>query len=206
MAEKIIRRRRKRKRKKTGRACYWTKGRCRKEAKKFKTRTDFNKYASWAYRVAKKNGWLEEYHWLEITNHKWNDESVMEVAKKYTNRKAFRHGDRGAFNYAQRNGLLDKMTWFVPWNKETEQFQYDIKKKVVNLLLTAGVAKTKEWLFIESGKSDVYTEDQCKILKRWSESVNDRWGAWKKHCWYAFPDVWYKNGYDPFDEGFNIKP
>lgn len=39
---------------------YWDKGRCKKEANKYKTRTDFRINSSSAYSSARTNGWLNE--------------------------------------------------------------------------------------------------------------------------------------------------
>ena len=40
---------------------YWTKERCKKEAKKYNTRSNFEKGSGGAYGAAHKKGWLEEY-------------------------------------------------------------------------------------------------------------------------------------------------
>lgn len=47
-------------------AGFWTKDRCIEESKKYKTMKDFRKNCSnSAYKASKKNGWLDEFTWLE---------------------------------------------------------------------------------------------------------------------------------------------
>lgn len=47
---------------------YWTKKRCEQEAKKYKSKTEYKKNAAGAYESSRKNGWLNDYYWLENKN------------------------------------------------------------------------------------------------------------------------------------------
>lgn len=47
---------------------YWTKEKCEKESRKYQTRSEFKEKSSGAYESSRKNGWLNEYTWLENKN------------------------------------------------------------------------------------------------------------------------------------------
>lgn len=44
---------------------YWTEETCREESKKYKSRTEFSKYADTAYKLSKKNEWIDSYTWIK---------------------------------------------------------------------------------------------------------------------------------------------
>ena len=46
----------------------WNYDTCFEEAKKYKTRSEFCKGNSGAYKVAHKNGWMNDYTWLKKRN------------------------------------------------------------------------------------------------------------------------------------------
>jgi hypothetical protein len=48
----------------------WNYNSCYKEAQKYHTLKDFRKKSPTAYIAALKNGWKNEYTWLETINHK----------------------------------------------------------------------------------------------------------------------------------------
>ena len=207
MPEVIKKRKKKRKQWNRSKPRYWTKGRCREVAKRCKTLSEFKIKYRGAYASAAKNGWLEEYTWLEL---KWSirtDESVMERARKYVSRFEFYKEDESAWRYALKHDLLDKMDWFIDTSSdEFKQWMYGMRGKIYNLLISLGVSATREWLFIESGKEDVYSEDQRKLLKRWSEKVTENWATFKKHVWWNYPDMDYRKGNTPGDDSLHIKP
>lgn len=47
---------------------HWNKENCEKESHKYKTRSEFKEKSSGAYEAARKNGWLNDYIWLENKN------------------------------------------------------------------------------------------------------------------------------------------
>lgn len=123
---------------------FWTKERCYEEAKKYKTRTEFQyaKGASTAYRISVKNGWIEEYEWMQPKakpNGYWdNYERCFEEAKKYKTRTEFQYakGASRAYKYSVKNGWIDNFTWMQPkrkkhgyWTKERCFLEY---KKYLN--------------------------------------------------------------------------
>ena len=111
----------------------WNKETCYEEAKKYSTRSEFKKGCSSAYKVARKNKWLNDYDWfVEVCKPKgyWSYETCYEEAKKYSTRSEFKKGCSRAYKVACKNKWLDNYDWFVngnkraaekktKWNKET---------------------------------------------------------------------------------------
>ena len=85
----------------------WTEGSVSEEAKKYKSRREFQRNCGDGYYYALKNDILDKIIPVNIT--KWNDELVIEEAKKYPTRNKFKKGNNSAYNYARRNNLLDKL-------------------------------------------------------------------------------------------------
>ena len=86
----------------------------KKEAKKFKTRTDFKAKSSLAYHSACRKGVLDEVcgHMTLIKNPKgtWTKERVLKEAKKHKTRTCFQKNSKGAFAAATRNGWLEEVS------------------------------------------------------------------------------------------------
>lgn len=105
---------------------FWTKERCYEEAKKYKTRTEFQyaKGASMAYKVSLKNGWIEDYDWMmpkAKPDKYWdNYERCYEEAKKYKTRTEFQYakGASRAYKYSVKNGWIDSFTWMPAKRKK----------------------------------------------------------------------------------------
>lgn len=166
---------------------YWTKTRCFNEAKKFDTLKDFKMYAPGAHNSAKKNGWLKDYTWLK-KRHFWTVESALEESKNYTTITEFIKKARACYNFLLREKKLDEITWFIEWSDELLAFSSDMMTKARHMLNDVGVTATREWLRNESANHEKYTDEQCRLLRRYSEAVNEKWYTWKKHAWYLFPD------------------
>lgn len=95
----------------------WTFETCYKEAKKYKSRCEFMKLVPRAYKVAKIEGWIEDYTWFEIFSKPagyWNFERCKNEASKYETRMQFKNGMPGAYNKSRLNGWLDE---FFPKKK-----------------------------------------------------------------------------------------
>lgn len=86
----------------------WNYERCKEESLKYKTRPEFYKKSSGAYRAAKKNGWLDDYIWLKKTYGIWTYDTCLQESLKYTSRWKFRLGSSGAYGVSWRNGWLDE--------------------------------------------------------------------------------------------------
>lgn len=91
---------------------YWTKEHCAEEAKKYSTRTQFQRMASGAWSAANKKGWLEEIcSHMEIRwQRKWDTkEKCAKEAEKYSNRTDFQRHSPGAWNAANKHDWLDEI-------------------------------------------------------------------------------------------------
>lgn len=143
------------KRKKDG---YWTYDTCHEEAKKYRSRRAFGMNCGTAYRVARKNGWLDDYTWFkEKQKHNyWNQETCFEEAKKYKAKSEFAKKSGGAYNLARKNGWLNDYTWLKTpeikrkWNRETcrnEAEKYNSRNEFAkNSRVAYQVARKNGWL------------------------------------------------------------
>lgn len=107
---------------------YWTYERCHEEAKKYTCRVDFQRGKRGAYKAALRNGWLEEYTWMQTPpsrNRKWTYETCYEEAKKYTSFTDFMNAATKAVVYAKKNGWLDEYTWIVRERKCNGYWDYE---------------------------------------------------------------------------------
>ena len=90
---------------------YWTKERCREEAKKYRRRTDFQK--SPAYSAAFKKGWLDDIcsHMplFEYEPSKWTKENCSIKAQECKTRGEFKKKYPNAYRAALGNGWLDEL-------------------------------------------------------------------------------------------------
>ncbi len=92
-----------------------------KEAKKYKTKTEFCHKASGAYKVALANGWLNSFDWFEDTHillskslgnswegrRIWTYDKCKQIANESTGRLDFRRKSRSAYIAAWRKNWLD---------------------------------------------------------------------------------------------------
>ncbi len=89
---------------------------CYNAALKCKNKSEFNKKFNRACVIAKKNGWMKDYTWLNIKriahNKKWDCRTVYEEARKYNTRKEFSDNAHGAYKVALTNGWMDSYDWF----------------------------------------------------------------------------------------------
>ena len=92
---------------------YWTKERCKEEAKKYSRRTDFQKYSKSAYGRAFKNGWLDDFcsHMplFEYEPFKWTKENCYLKAQECQSRGDFKKKYPNAYGAALDNGWLDEL-------------------------------------------------------------------------------------------------
>ena len=96
---------------------YWDNyDKCYNAAQGCKNRADFAKRYNRAYVIAKTNGWIKDYVWLNkkrvAHNKKWEYETVFEEAKKYKSRTEFKTNASAAYKTALANGWLDLYDWF----------------------------------------------------------------------------------------------
>ena len=103
----------------------WDEKSCFNEAKKYKTTTDFRKKCVSAYDVARRNGWIDNYDWMEIItiNHKntWTKDKCIEESKKYNTKSEFWKHSRSAYNAANKNKWLSEFVWL----RQGDKWAYD---------------------------------------------------------------------------------
>jgi hypothetical protein len=86
---------------------YWTQDTCFKEAKKYSSRSEFQRNAKGAYFLAFKEGWLDDYTWFKPLTGFWTYEACKAEAAKYEKRSHFKKGCPGAHAKSRINGWLD---------------------------------------------------------------------------------------------------
>ena len=82
----------------------WTKEKCKEEASKYSSRSEFKKGNQSAYLTAWKNGWLDEWFKKQLV---WTYEKCKEEASKYSSRSELKKGSFGAYNAAWKNKWLN---------------------------------------------------------------------------------------------------
>lgn len=92
---------------------YWTKERCTKEAKKYKSKTEFRKSNGSAFTAAYQKGWWNEIsaHMIvkRTTDGHWTKENCWKEASKYQLKSDFKNGCGSAYLIANRQGWLDEI-------------------------------------------------------------------------------------------------
>lgn len=90
---------------------YWNYDTCYNLAKSCKTISEMKLASNWAYNLARKNGWIKDYTWIDIREKKpinyWNDyEHCKEEAVKYSSINEFQKNCSAAAEQARKNGWL----------------------------------------------------------------------------------------------------
>lgn len=96
---------------------YWNKETCYEEAKKYFSRSEFQRNAKGAYFLAFKEGWLDDYIWFKPLTGFWTYEACKAEASKYEKRSQFKEGCKGAYAKSRINGWLDD---FFPQSKKNK--------------------------------------------------------------------------------------
>lgn len=86
----------------------WSYEKCKKEALKYNTKTEFKHNNGGAYSHAWKNSYLNEIC-EHMSRTKWTYEKCKNVAIKYKTRNSFQKNGRGAYIFAYRNLFLDEI-------------------------------------------------------------------------------------------------
>ena len=87
---------------------YWNREKCYEEAKKYSSRSEFQRNAKGAYLLAFKEGWLDDYIWFKPLTGYWTYEACKAEAAKYEKRGHFKAGSKGAYTKSRINGWLDE--------------------------------------------------------------------------------------------------
>jgi hypothetical protein len=110
----------------------WTHEKCKEVALSYRTRTEFKIKNSWAYVIAKRNGWLNDitFHMVkynQIKSIKWTFESCEKEALMYYNRNEFYIKSPNAYAACIRNKWLDKVCEHMN-RPHTSQFKWSKEK------------------------------------------------------------------------------
>lgn len=93
---------------------YWTKKRCVKEAKKYKTRSEWHKNSSTSFVIARKNGWHHEcvkhMQIKKMENGYWTIDKCIAISKKFSSKMEWKKNDSSSYHAASKNGWLDICT------------------------------------------------------------------------------------------------
>lgn len=82
-----------------------------KESKKYKTRTEFYRNCSSAYRSAIKHKWIDDFIWLKterkVKKGFWSFKNLKDEAKKYKNKQELLKNNKSVYVTAKKNGVLE---------------------------------------------------------------------------------------------------
>ena len=103
---------------------YWTLERCKEDALKYSSRSEWDKNSG-GYQIANKNRWIDKCC-EHMVKHKWCIESCHVEALKYTSRKEWKNNDSSSYSTASQKGWIGEccshMTLLIKprryWNKE----------------------------------------------------------------------------------------
>ena len=188
----------------------WNYDTCYEVAKRFRKRNDFlcAKGLSRAYKVARENGWLNDYTWFEEFSKPsgfWSYERCYEEARKYQSLRDFRNNSPSACVIAGRNGWLEKFDWLIKKrNRWTYNECYDLAKGLPsrtafrNAYLTAYQAAIEnEWIndytwFKAKPKYRYWTRHKCyeeakkyTSKREFAESNSSAYSIACKNGWIA---------------------
>jgi predicted GIY-YIG superfamily endonuclease len=97
----------------------WTFEACRKEAKKYNTRREFQIYCPSAVVIARRNGWMNQIcsHMKRLARPKYTDRELEMQASRFTSRFDFRDKNFNAYQVAAKRGILDRICVHMGPNK-----------------------------------------------------------------------------------------
>ena len=95
---------------------YWTYDRCHEEAKKYKTKREFEKGSPGAYDAVITHKWMADFEYLFVYGQKpkgyWNSyDNCYKEALKYSKVSYFKKGCIGAYTVSLKKGWLKKFEW-----------------------------------------------------------------------------------------------
>ena len=136
--------------------CKWNHDTCLEEARKYKSRGEFQKKCKGAYLAALRHGWLDDCDWFEAKKI-WDKESCLEEARKYKSRGEFWKECKGAYEVARKNGWLDDYDWL-------EQ-KYFYKEDKLHLLESADLENMSNHQLIELISQDKLPREFKILIK-----------------------------------------
>ena len=148
-------------------------------AKKYKTRTEFQKGSQYDYEVARQNGVLDEVcaHMKSMKRGAkpyWNLKNVKAVAKKCKTRNQFSRNYTVAYQWACKNGVLDEVCAHM---KYTVRIQWNLAK--VKAEAKKYNTRTE---FFKNSSSAYYWAKKNKHLDKVCTHMTKAIGA-NRSCW-----------------------
>lgn len=187
---------------------------CYEEAKKYKSRYDFEKGSETAYNYALKNKWLDYYVWFE-KQFRWTLDTCYKEALKYKSVKDFRKYSHAAYTAAIKYKWIENFDWLERtrqnnnyWNKERcydEAKKYKSRGEFVKENQSAyNSALKNKWLdsytwFSESASAKKWDYESCleesKKYKTRTDFYKGNNSAYKVSCENKWLDkfTWLEN-------------
>jgi len=93
----------------------WGRKACYEEAKRFKSRGEFQHKSPSAYQAALSKKWIDDYDWFETVHHaKWTKEAFLEIARGCASIRELSNCNMGAYIAGRINNWIELCDWFVP--------------------------------------------------------------------------------------------
>ena len=128
----------------------WTYEKCKEEAAKYETRSEFSKGNCSAYNASRSNGWLDDFFvkkkrnyktcreeakkkWFHDARHdkgsQWTEEMCREESKKYKTRTEFMKGSPTAYNQSLKNKWIREFDWLKRPESHLKKWTYETCKE-----------------------------------------------------------------------------
>ena len=92
---------------------YWSLSKCKEEALKYESRSDWQRESVRSYATAQYYGYLPEctaHMELKIDHGKWDEDSVLKSASSFKTKTEWRRSEGGAYNAAKVLGIYEQAT------------------------------------------------------------------------------------------------
>jgi len=102
------------KRKKPERKGYWdVRENCLNESLKYTKRSEFREKSNSAYKSSVKNGWIDEFTWLEKWDNGriWTKEVCERDSRRFTKLNDYRKKSKNSYDAAKKNGWIKDFVW-----------------------------------------------------------------------------------------------
>jgi superfamily II DNA or RNA helicase len=113
---------------------YWTLDRCKEEALKYKTKTEFQKNSATSFGTIHRNGWINECcsHMEEFHKPKgyWILKTCKEEALKYKTKTEWKKNSATSYTTARKNGWINECCQHM----EISYFRKEVKLQLINEL------------------------------------------------------------------------
>lgn len=104
----------------------WNRETCYNEASKYTRLVDFERKSASASAAARRNGWIQDYLWLERKSC-LTEETCKEEALKYKSRGEFQKNALTAYAKALKMGWIKQYTWLTTRQKRPSGYWQDYK-------------------------------------------------------------------------------